>query len=122
MGKRCLPESKAAWLPSLRQGQDDWQIILDSLGKLYTQGADVNWAAFDEGYPRQKVSLPNYPFDRQRYWFESTAKKFVVSEEPQVVSTPKAQPEKNNGKTPSHQKAPKAKATSLRMIWIALFY
>ncbi|MBN8579020.1 MAG: amino acid adenylation domain-containing protein [Anaerolineae bacterium] len=108
MGKRCLPESKAAWLPSLRQGQDDWQIILDSLGKLYTQGADVDWAAFDEGYPRKKVSLPNYPFDRQRYWFESAAKKFVVSESHQVVSTPKAQPEKNNGKTPSHE-TPKAK-------------
>ncbi|MFN8382938.1 MAG: amino acid adenylation domain-containing protein [Anaerolineales bacterium] len=108
MSKRCLPELKATWLPSLRQGQDDWQIILDSLGKLYAQGADVNWAAFDAGYPRQKVSLPNYPFDRQRYWFEFTAKKFVVSEEPQVVSAPKAQPEKNNGKTPSH-KAPKAK-------------
>jgi acyl transferase domain-containing protein len=47
MGKRCLPESKSAWLPSLRQNQDDWQIILDSLGKLYTQGADVNWTGFD---------------------------------------------------------------------------
>ncbi|MBN8657042.1 MAG: AMP-binding protein, partial [Anaerolineae bacterium] len=112
MGKRCLPESKAAWLPSLRQLQDDWQIILDSLGKLYTQGADVNWSAFDEGYPRQKVSLPNYPFDRQRYWFESTEKKAVVSEKPQVVSTVKPQPEKNNGKTPSRQNTPTAKASS----------
>src|SRR5690606_31249179 len=35
MGKRCLPDSKSAWLPSLRQNQDDWQVILDSLGKLY---------------------------------------------------------------------------------------
>ncbi|MFN8400210.1 MAG: amino acid adenylation domain-containing protein [Anaerolineales bacterium] len=112
MGKRCLPDSKAAWLPSLRQGQDDWQTILDSLGKLYTQGADVNWSAFDEGYPRQKVSLPNYPFDRQRYWFESTEKKTVISEKPQAVSTVKPQPEKNNGKTPSRQNMPTAKASS----------
>ncbi|MFN8433384.1 MAG: amino acid adenylation domain-containing protein [Anaerolineales bacterium] len=104
MGKRCLPESKAAWLPSLRQGQDDWQVILDSLGKLYTQGVDVNWAAFDEGYSRQKVSLPNYPFDRQRYWFETGEKKFVTHEKPQV-----ARPEKNNGKAPSQQKVQKAK-------------
>jgi amino acid adenylation domain-containing protein/thioester reductase-like protein len=112
MGKRCLPESKAAWLPSLRQGQDDWQIMLDSLGKLYTQGADVNWAAFDKGYPRRKVSLPNYPFDRQRYWFESVEKKAMVSEKSQVVSNAKPQPEKNNGKTQSHQKTPTAKASS----------
>ncbi len=71
MGKRCLPESNASWLPSLRQKQDEWQIILDSLGKLYMQGADIDWAGFDEGYARQKVSLPNYPFQRQRYWIES---------------------------------------------------
>lgn len=71
LGKRCLPESSALWLPSVRQNQDDWQIVLDSLGKLYTQGEDINWAGFDESYLRHKVSLPNYPFDRQRYWIES---------------------------------------------------
>lgn len=74
MGRHCLPESKASWLPSLRQGQDDWQMLLDSLGKLYVQGVDVDWAGFDRGYTRRKVSLPNYPFERQRYWLEpSTA-------------------------------------------------
>jgi len=71
MGKRCLPDSEAVWLSSLRQGQDDWQIILDSLGKLYVHGADVDWAGFDRGYTRNKVALPNYPFERQRYWLES---------------------------------------------------
>ncbi|HQV93621.1 MAG TPA: amino acid adenylation domain-containing protein, partial [Anaerolineales bacterium] len=70
MGKRCLPESKSAWLPSLRQNQDEWQTILDSLAKLYVQGVDVDWKGFDSGYTRNKVMLPNYPFDRQRYWIE----------------------------------------------------
>ncbi|MCC6569045.1 MAG: acyltransferase domain-containing protein, partial [Anaerolineales bacterium] len=70
MGKRCLPESLSAWLPSLRQNQDEWQTILDSLGKLYVRGADVDWVGFDSGYSRNKVTLPNYPFDRQRYWVE----------------------------------------------------
>lgn len=70
MGKRCLPESKSIWLPSLRQNQDEWQMILDSLGKLYIQGVGVDWHGFDSGYSRNKVSIPNYPFDRQRYWLE----------------------------------------------------
>ena len=70
MGKHCLPESGAAWLPSLRSGRDDWQTLLDSLGKLYVRGADVDWEGFDQGYTRHKVSLPTYPFERQRYWFE----------------------------------------------------
>ncbi|HSG44978.1 MAG TPA: amino acid adenylation domain-containing protein, partial [Anaerolineales bacterium] len=73
MGKGCLPGSNAIWLPSLRKQQGDWQNILDSLGKLYVQGADIDWVAFDEGYNRQKVSLPNYPFQRQRYWMETTS-------------------------------------------------
>lgn len=78
MGKRCLPDSKSAWLPSLRQNQDDWQVILDSLGKLYTHGADVNWRGFDAGYARRKVTVPNYPFQRQRYWLEASNKKPVI--------------------------------------------
>ncbi|MBL8100976.1 MAG: amino acid adenylation domain-containing protein, partial [Anaerolineales bacterium] len=73
MGKYCLPDSKAAWLPSLRQNQDEWQVILDSLGKLYVQGAEINWREFDHGYIRHRVVLPTYPFDRQHYWLEPVA-------------------------------------------------
>ncbi|MEW6083605.1 MAG: amino acid adenylation domain-containing protein [Chloroflexota bacterium] len=75
MGKRCLPESKSTWLPSLRQNQDEWQTILDSLGKLYAQGAEVDWKGFDAGCSRKKVALPNYPFDRQRYWLDVNVNK-----------------------------------------------
>jgi acyl transferase domain-containing protein len=100
MGKRCLPESKVTWLPSLRQNQDEWQIILESLGNLYIQGADINWKGFDEGYIRRKVSLPNYPFDRQRYWIERNT---PHKETHRQVSTPsngkvKYYEENNNGR------------------------
>ena len=120
MGKRCLPESKAAWLPSLRQNQDDWQIILDSLGKLYIQGADINWAGFDEGYTRHKVSLPNYPFDRQRYWIEGSTVHKETSKQVHAVSTPsngkvKHYEENNNGrkngKVKKNQPSPAPEAT-----------
>ena len=96
MGKRCLPESLSAWLPSLRQNQDDWQNLLDSLGKLYLQGADVNWSGFDEGYTRRKVSLPNTPFDRQRYWLEPSNKK--VETPVTIAPVPsKVIPQRKNG-------------------------
>jgi len=89
MGRRCLPEYDAAWLPSLRQGQNDWQIVLDSLGKLYTLGAEVDWPGFDRGYSRQKVALPNYPFDQKRYWFEPKVGKTRSSQRrTRTVSTP----------------------------------
>jgi len=30
----------------------------------------VDWAGFDKDYPRRKVTLPTYPFQRQRYWVD----------------------------------------------------
>ena len=87
------------WLPSLKQGQDDWRVLLNSLGVLEIQGVEVNWAGFDHGYPRSRVPLPTYPFERQRYWFESNkqrdGKLMDVKESdtrlstPQVEATPK---------------------------------
>ncbi|MEM7134163.1 MAG: amino acid adenylation domain-containing protein [Chloroflexota bacterium] len=58
-------------LPSLRKGQDDWQQMLASLGELYVHGMEVDWQSFDAPYARKKVQLPNYPFQRERYWVET---------------------------------------------------
>jgi acyl transferase domain-containing protein/SAM-dependent methyltransferase/acyl carrier protein len=68
MGRRCLPDDAGAWLPSLRPGRDDWQQLLESLGGLYVRGAQIDWESFDQNYDRYRVSLPTYPFQRQRYW------------------------------------------------------
>src|SRR5439155_22153861 len=54
MGRQCLPEGVGVWLPSLRQGQDDWQTLLQSLGELYVRGASVDWAGFDGDYRRKR--------------------------------------------------------------------
>ena len=71
MGRKCLADNDGAWLPSLRKGHDDWQQLLQSLGKLYTRGLDVDWQAFYGDQPHRRVSLPNYPFQRQRYWLKT---------------------------------------------------
>ncbi|MCL5996214.1 MAG: type I polyketide synthase [Chloroflexi bacterium] len=73
MGQRCVPDGAAqeraiTWLPSLRQGQDDSKQMLESLAALFVRGAAVDWASFDQGYARQRVCLPTYPFQRERYW------------------------------------------------------
>ncbi|NEO36998.1 MAG: SDR family NAD(P)-dependent oxidoreductase [Moorea sp. SIOASIH] len=72
MGRQCLPEEFGVWLPSLREGVDQWQQMLSSLGQLYVQGVKVDWSGFDREYARQKVVLPTYPFQRQRYWIDTT--------------------------------------------------
>ena len=45
--------------------------MLESLGGLYERGAEVDWAGFDQPYDRRRVSLPTYPFERQRYWMDA---------------------------------------------------
>jgi amino acid adenylation domain-containing protein len=71
MARLCLPDKPALWLPSLRPEQDDWQVMLASLAELYVHGVSVNWFGFDQDYSRRRLSLPTYPFQRERYWIEA---------------------------------------------------
>jgi acyl transferase domain-containing protein len=71
MGRQCLPEEVGTWLPSLRPGVDEWQQMLSSLAELYVQGIQVDWSEFSEMSTSQKVALPTYQFQRQRYWIEA---------------------------------------------------
>ncbi len=68
LGQECLNAPEALWLTSLRRKREEWPQMLDSLAKLYVYGAEINWAAFDQPYPRRRLPLPTYPFQRQRYW------------------------------------------------------
>lgn len=70
IGQKCQ-QNPATWLPSLAQGQEDWQVLLSSLYALYMQGVDINWMGFEQDYSRNRRSLPTYPFQRQRYWLKS---------------------------------------------------
>jgi acyl transferase domain-containing protein/acyl carrier protein len=68
MGKRCLPEGDELWLPSVRGEGEDWSQLLKSLATMYASGAAVDWNGFDRPFPRRKVALPTYPFERTRHW------------------------------------------------------
>lgn len=70
MGRGCLP-GKGAWLPSLTP-QSNWQQMLETLARLYADGVDVDWNGFEQHYHRRRVNLPTYPFQRRRYWVESS--------------------------------------------------
>lgn len=57
MGKQCLPQGVGIWLPSLKKGQQDWQVLLQSLAMLYAQGQEVDWVRFDRDYRRYRSTL-----------------------------------------------------------------
>lgn len=73
MGQRCLLSDSLSWLPSLKRNQDDWNTILASLAQYYCAGGTVDWVAFDRDYSRNRVSLPTYAWDRERYWAEDVS-------------------------------------------------
>ncbi len=62
------------WLPSLRKGSDDWETLLSSFARLYTRGVEVSFDGLDRGYRRRSVSLPTYPFERERFWIKTAAR------------------------------------------------
>ncbi|HTP33434.1 MAG TPA: thioester reductase domain-containing protein, partial [Candidatus Acidoferrales bacterium] len=45
--------------------------LLESLGEMYLEGCEVDWAAFDRPYARRRIALPTYPFQRERHWHEA---------------------------------------------------
>ncbi len=73
LGRQTVGDGAEVWLPSLRQGRDSWRQLLESLGRLYTAGVRVNWAALDGDSARRRLPLPTYPFQRQRYWLPNAA-------------------------------------------------
>jgi len=73
LGRRCFDREDAFWATSLRKARGEWHQMLASLGGLYVRGVEVDWAGFDRPYTRRRVSLPTYPFERQRYWIEASA-------------------------------------------------
>jgi acyl transferase domain-containing protein/acyl-CoA synthetase (AMP-forming)/AMP-acid ligase II/NADPH:quinone reductase-like Zn-dependent oxidoreductase/acyl carrier protein len=81
MARRVLPSGEETLLlPSLvppaasdAGPADDWTPLLKSLSQLFLRGVPADWRGFDGDYPRRRVSLPTYPFERQRCWVEETA-------------------------------------------------
>ena len=56
-------ESGAAYLRALIQAGDR-----ERLARLWTMGVDIDWRALRGTDAPARVSLPTYPFERQRYW------------------------------------------------------
>ncbi|HEY0738125.1 MAG TPA: acyltransferase domain-containing protein, partial [Herpetosiphonaceae bacterium] len=44
-----------------------------ALAQCWLAGTAIDWAAVHSGQQRQRVPLPTYPFERQRYWIASAA-------------------------------------------------
>ncbi|RIK37179.1 MAG: polyketide synthase [Chloroflexi bacterium] len=60
-------------LSSMRHAKDtqsDWSYLLTTMGRLWIAGVIKDWTGLYKNERRQRLSLPTYPFERQRYWID----------------------------------------------------
>jgi acyl transferase domain-containing protein/acyl carrier protein len=53
-----------------KEQQSDVEFLLKALGQLWLAGVQIDWSGFYAHEQRQRLPLPTYPFERQRYWIE----------------------------------------------------
>lgn len=67
------PSSSAAATITKTSGDREWAAELERLAALYVRGGSIDWNAVYGNTPHRRVSLPTYPFQRQRYWIDLPA-------------------------------------------------
>lgn len=92
-------------LPSGRRGESEQEVMLESLGLLHCTGGRVDWARLFPGGGRC-VALPDYPWQRERFWHETPA---VAPRAQSVVPRPDA-----DGVSPNR---PPAEDVLLEVVW-----
>jgi acyl transferase domain-containing protein/acyl-CoA synthetase (AMP-forming)/AMP-acid ligase II/acyl carrier protein len=88
LGQQCLSNPfERLWLPSIYPNQrSDWAQMLESLAKLHVRGGQIDWQRFDKPYPRRKLSLPTYPFQRKRYWIDKSPRTQSIGFDRQAIT------------------------------------
>jgi iturin family lipopeptide synthetase A len=59
--------------------QSDMQLTRQSLGQLWLAGISVQWNQLYKDERCQRISLPTYPFERQRHWVELRQERYQPS-------------------------------------------
>ncbi|WP_225828601.1 type I polyketide synthase [Streptomyces naphthomycinicus] len=74
MGPDCLPDAEdTVFVAAARKDTAQLPGLLAALATVHTRGADADWATLYETYPGNRVELPTYAFDHQRYWLPTAA-------------------------------------------------
>jgi len=83
-----LPANRvASSIPDAGVDSDGRSMMLRALGELWTSGAEPDWNAVRSDAAARRVSLPTYPFERQRFWVDSPVGGEIVREEAAIEAS-----------------------------------
>src|SRR4051794_8845103 len=57
------------WIPALRRDHGEATTLATAVGRLWARGLDVDWSSYFAG--AQRVDLPTYAFQHERYWLDA---------------------------------------------------
>ncbi|KAA1247240.1 SDR family NAD(P)-dependent oxidoreductase, partial [Mycobacterium simiae] len=66
-------DSSALCVPVLRAKRSEAQAVMQCMAQAYVHGVEWDWASVFSPYRVQRVALPSYAFQRQRYWLNPSA-------------------------------------------------
>ncbi|HZI08988.1 MAG TPA: beta-ketoacyl synthase N-terminal-like domain-containing protein [Myxococcus sp.] len=95
-------------------------LAYETLGRLWQAGATVDWKGFHGAERRQRVPLPAYPFERQRFWVEPSAEAAPAPSKAPEASVEQA-PLEQWFYAPTWKRAPlPPSAPVARRVWLVL--
>ena len=68
-----VPHGRGTAIPTLAdtcENNAEWIAFLFAVGSLWQNGVSIDWDAFYAHEDRRRISLPTYPFERQRHWVD----------------------------------------------------
>ena len=68
----CYGDAPVVVAPTLRRRRNEVESVAVAMATLHNAGVEVDWAAFFAGTGAQRVDLPTYAFEHERYWLETT--------------------------------------------------
>jgi len=88
LARRQLPVRSAnrlfTTLPHPDEAISDLDVVHATLGKLWLNGATVDWERYHADEPVGRIPLPGYPFEATRYWYEPVRTDGTRTESPAV--------------------------------------
>jgi amino acid adenylation domain-containing protein len=79
-------------LPRRGMPVEDAEFFLSQVGEAWSGGAAIDWRGLTPDERGRRVSLPAYPFERQRYWLDQAAARPSPTPAPARVLTEEGDP------------------------------